>query len=64
MLFTRIQNAVNSQHQIFWLTLLHVLSISLLGAINAIVFGLNKQTMNDLKWKNFKVICATVISVL
>ena len=42
-------------HPEFALTLLHVISISLLGAVNALIFGMNRQTLKEFQWSNFKV---------
>ena len=54
----RIQNAASedTMHPEFALTLLHVISISLLGAVNALIFGMNRQTLKEFQWSNFKVI--------
>lgn len=46
-LINRIQNAVNHQ-PIFALWVLHVLSSPLHGAVNAIVFGMDRETMKRL----------------
>lgn len=50
----RVYNAVYSDPS-FVLILLHVISIPLTGLINAIAFGVNKETLNRLNWADMKV---------
>jgi len=56
-LINRIQNAASKDplHPEFALTLLHVISISLLGAVNALIFGMNRQTLREFQWSNFRL---------
>ncbi|XP_065840851.1 cyclic AMP receptor-like protein A [Oscarella lobularis] len=56
-LINRIQNAASKgdkDNPIFALALLHALSSPLQGALNAIVFGLDKETVSKLNWVQFK----------
>lgn len=50
----RVYNAFYSDPS-FVLILLHVISIPLTGLINAIAFGVNKETLNRLNWADMKV---------
>ncbi|XP_064638750.1 cyclic AMP receptor-like protein A isoform X2 [Lineus longissimus] len=47
-LVNRIQNAINPHNPVFPLVLLHAMSTPLQGAINAVVFGLDKETTSKL----------------
>lgn len=49
----RVYNAVSSEPS-FILILLHVISIPLTGLINAVAFGLNKETLSRLNWGDMK----------
>ncbi|CAH1780902.1 unnamed protein product [Owenia fusiformis] len=53
-LIDRIQNAFNPE-PVFALMLLHVISSPLHGALNAIVFGMDKETMSKLTPSQIKV---------
>ncbi|XP_077988029.1 cyclic AMP receptor-like protein A isoform X2 [Glandiceps talaboti] len=58
-LINRIQNAVSHNNPIFVLVLLHALTSPLQGAINAIVYGLDKETRSRLTWTQIKVALQT-----
>ena len=53
--FYRIQNAVNPGNPVFALVLLHALSSPLVGAVNAVVYGLDAETRSRLSWTQIKV---------
>ncbi|XP_070537843.1 cyclic AMP receptor-like protein A isoform X2 [Ptychodera flava] len=53
-LINRIQNAV-SNDPIFALVILHALTSPLQGAVNAIVYGLDKETRSRLTWTQIKM---------
>ena len=67
----RIQNAVVPGHNLLWLVILASLSAPLHGVLNAIVFGMDKETMQKLTPSQIKVshsdchlwceICLTII---
>ena len=67
----RIQNAVAPGHNLLWLVILASLSAPLHGVLNAIVFGMDKETMQKLTPSQIKVshsdchlwheICLTII---
>nr|XP_006816465.1 PREDICTED: cyclic AMP receptor-like protein A-like isoform X2 [Saccoglossus kowalevskii] len=57
-LINRIQNAI-SHDPIFAFVLLHALTSPLQGAINAIVYGLDKETRSRLTWTQIKVAMQT-----
>ena len=50
----RVQNAVAKDSPIFALYVLHSLSSSLLGAGCTLIFVVNRDTLQELKWSNFK----------
>ncbi|XP_067948414.1 G-protein coupled receptor 157-like [Watersipora subatra] len=54
-LCNRIYDAVMPHQANFILTLLHAISCSSQGTLNAFVFGFNKQTLEEFRWSNFKV---------
>nr|KAG5692319.1 hypothetical protein BaRGS_009529 [Batillaria attramentaria] len=47
-LINRIQNAFDPEDQIFWLVVIASLSAPLHGALNALVFGMDKDTLKKL----------------
>jgi hypothetical protein len=51
----RIQNAINPHSPVFTLVLLHAISTPIQGAINAVVFGLDKETTSKLTPTQIKV---------
>ena len=51
----RIQNAVAPGHNLLWLVILASLSAPLHGVLNAIVFGMDKETMQKLTPSQIKV---------
>ncbi|XP_020611057.1 cyclic AMP receptor-like protein A [Orbicella faveolata] len=53
-LIHRIQDAASSEDN-FTLLLLQVLSSPLVGVLNAIVFGMDKETLSRLNWSHMKV---------
>ncbi len=55
IIFNRIQNAVNPGNPVFALVLLHALSSPLVGAVNAVVYGLDAETRSRLSWTQIKV---------
>ena len=50
----RIQNAVAKDSPVFALYVLHSISSSLLGAGCTLIFVVNRDTLRELKWSNFK----------
>ncbi|KAI6649147.1 Cyclic AMP receptor-like protein A isoform X2 [Oopsacas minuta] len=50
----RIQNSIASDNPIFTLYILHSFSSSLLGLGCTFIFVINRETLKDLKWTNFK----------
>ncbi|XP_013420698.1 cyclic AMP receptor-like protein A [Lingula anatina] len=55
-LINRIQNAVSSDHQpVFALLILHVISSPLHGALNTVVFGMDKDTVSKLTPSQIKL---------
>lgn len=56
-LINRIQNASSSgrhDNPVFVLTLLHALTNPLQGALNALVYGCDKETLSKLTWTHIK----------
>lgn len=51
----RIQNAVEPEHSLLWLVILASLSAPLHGVLNAIVFGMDRETMQRLTPSQIKV---------
>ncbi|KAL5004296.1 hypothetical protein ScPMuIL_017752 [Solemya velum] len=54
-LINRIQNAIDDQHPVFALVLLGSISAPLHGALNALVFGLDRETFSRLTPSQIKV---------
>ena len=58
LILYRIQNAVEPDHPVFALVLLQAITSPLVGAANAIVYGLDKSTRDKLNRKSvIKVHC-------
>ncbi|KAI6659096.1 Cyclic AMP receptor-like protein A isoform X2 [Oopsacas minuta] len=55
----RIQNVIVPNHPLFPLYLLHAISTPLLGLGFTMLFVVNKDTLRDLKWSNFKTTLLT-----
>ena len=55
----RIQNVITSDHPLFPLYLLHAISSPALGLGFTILFVVNKDTLRELKWSNFKTTLLT-----
>ncbi|XP_072032946.1 cyclic AMP receptor-like protein A isoform X2 [Amphiura filiformis] len=53
-LINRIQNAANPGNPVFALVLLHALSSPLVGAVNAVVYGMDAETRSRLSWTQIK----------
>ena len=53
----RINNALHPDDDVFWLVLLASISAPLHGVCNAVVFGMDRQTMSKLTFSQIKV-CA------
>ncbi|KAK7477158.1 hypothetical protein BaRGS_00031644 [Batillaria attramentaria] len=54
-LINRIQNAFDPEDQIFWLVVIASLSAPLHGALNALVFGMDKDTLKKLTPSQIKM---------
>ncbi|KAL8616226.1 hypothetical protein ACOMHN_058343 [Nucella lapillus] len=54
-LVNRINNAINPGHDVFWLVVMASLSAPLHGVMNAIVFGMDRETMKKLTPSQIKV---------
>ncbi|XP_022093839.1 cyclic AMP receptor-like protein A isoform X1 [Acanthaster planci] len=54
-LINRIQNAANPGNPIFALVILHALTSPLQGLVNAVVYGLDRETRSRLSWTQIKV---------
>eukprot|EP00800_Vazella_pourtalesii_P010923 TRINITY_DN2652_c0_g3_i1.p1 TRINITY_DN2652_c0_g3~~TRINITY_DN2652_c0_g3_i1.p1 ORF type:complete len:334 (-),score=31.44 TRINITY_DN2652_c0_g3_i1:13-1014(-) len=55
----RVQNAITPGHPVFPLYLLHAISTPLWGLGFIILFVVNKDTLRELKWSNFKTTLLT-----
>ncbi|XP_038050471.1 cyclic AMP receptor-like protein A isoform X2 [Patiria miniata] len=53
-LINRIQNAANPGHPIFALVILHALTSPLQGLVNAVVYGMDRETRSRLSWTQIK----------
>ncbi len=55
LLINRIQNAVKPGQPVFALVILHALSSPLQGLVNAVVYGMDRETRSRLTWMQIKV---------